>query len=421
MRSLYSLMIVLAALVLITGCGAPKPAPAPQSTAQKAVAPESAVSGSSSEEEVPQIESVKEAPDSEEAAATETAEDAAPAPAGSAPKLVVPEPEYDFGKMDNSEMVEHGFLIRNEGGSLLKIESVRASCGCTTTALKKKELEPGEELIIQANTNLKGRQGPQTKAITIFSNDPENPNYRLTIKGEAIASISLDPMNVSFGRIEDDEPREATVTIKSNKEDVNFTVRSAEVDGMTFIQQEVKEVVPGKEYQMVVKTQPQLPEGHHNGRIIIRTDSTERPVIWLTVSMQVIGALQIMPPLVNLRYTEEEGAVETQQISLTKGRISEFEITDVILPLDSMEHELIKAAPNVYRLVLKNMPRNDALEGKRVVVKTNREDYPEVYIPFNIYRPKLQSIPPQKVTDAAKSLNAAIVNKEIEEAIEANE
>ena len=65
MRSLYSLMIVLAALVLIAGCGAPKPAPAPQSTAQKAVAPESAVSGSSSEKEVPQIEIVKEAPDSE--------------------------------------------------------------------------------------------------------------------------------------------------------------------------------------------------------------------------------------------------------------------------------------------------------------------------------------------------------------------
>jgi hypothetical protein len=419
MRSVNTLVVMGLAALLIVGCGSPKPA---ADGPVKTVAP--AISETVEETQEPVLEevaedaaavaveaTVEEAP-AEETAVVEAVAEAAPAPKAEnpngTPRIVVPEPEYDFGKMDNSETVSHGFLIRNEGDATLKIESVRASCGCTTTALDKNELAPGEEVVIQANTNLKGRQGPQTKAISVFTNDPEKSMYRLTIKGEAIASISIDPMSVGFGRIEDDDAREETVTIKSNKEDVKFTVRSADVDGLDAISCEVKEVVPGKEYQLLVKTQANLPEGHHNGRIIIRTDSQERPVIWLSVSMQVVGALQIMPPVVNIRYTDEDQVLENQQISITKGRVAEFEITDVELPLDTMEYELKQAGENVYRLQLKNMPRNDDLDGKQVVLKTNIPNHEEIYIPFNIYKPKVSKAPKASVSKAAEVIKAEL-------------
>ncbi|NLN92166.1 MAG: DUF1573 domain-containing protein [Candidatus Hydrogenedens sp.] len=433
MRSVNTLLTLLLMAVIAVGCGSPQSAPAPQASAPvqapaivevpseeaTPVGEEEIVVEKAAEVEEESAAEKEEEPGEEEAVQEEPAPVAA-AVEGGTPKLVVPEPEYNFGQMDNSETVRHGFLIRNEGDGVLKIENVRASCGCTTTELEKKELQPGEEVSIQANTNLRGRQGPQTKAVTLFTNDPENPSYRLTMKGEAIASISIDPMNVGFGRIEDDDAREETVTIKSNKEDVEFTIRSVEADNMKFIKHELKEVTPGKEYQLLIRTEPALPEGHHTGRIIIRTDSTERPVIWMSVSMQVIGAIQIMPPVVNLRYTDEEGALENQQLSLTKGRVSTFEINEVVLPLDSMEFDLNNPAPNVYRLMLKNMPRNDDLEGKQVVLKTNIPEHPEVYIPFNIYKPKVKSVPPKKVTEAAKAV-AATLEKDEEESEEAAE
>ncbi len=170
---------------------------------------------------------------------------------------------------------------------------------------------------------------------------------------------------------------------------------------MDFVQHEIKEVEPNKKYELLVKVAGNLPVGNHNGRFVIRTGSPERAVIWLPVSMQVIGALEVMPPVVNIRFTEEPEELEQQQLSITAGRTSEFTIKEVVVPLDTIEHELIEAGPNAYRLRLSNMPRTDALEGKSIILRTDLEDTPEVVIPFNIYKPRVRQIPRPPATAPA--------------------
>lgn len=310
---------------------------------------------------------------------------------GGAPRLVVPEPEFNFGKLDNSEVAEHDFILRNEGTGILKIEKVQSSYGCITAELEMNELMPNEEIKIQAAFNLKGRQGPQNKAITVTSNDPENPSFQLRIVGEAIASISIDPMVVQFGRILDDNPRETKVVIQTNKEDISFKVQSAEIDDMEFIKHEIKEVERGKKYELHINTTGNLPVGNHNGRFIIRTDSAERAVIWLPVSMQVIGALEVMPPVVNIRYSGNPEEFEQQQLSITAGRVDEFVINEVVIPLNTIECELLEVGANYYKLRLFNMPRTRALKGKTIILRTNLTETPEVKIPFNIYTTRTSS------------------------------
>ncbi len=407
MRKGSLLVMMLVMMVGIMGCWkspaptTPAATPAPKTSEVKTPAPP-AEATPPAEKEAPVPATPAAAAPATEPAVTETpAPEGKPAVEGGVPKLVVPNPEYNFGKLDNSETVKSDFTLRNEGTALLKIENVRASCGCTTTALEKNELAPGEEVKIEASTNLKGRQGPQTKAITVTSNDPENPTFQLRIVGEAIASISIEPMAVQFGRIEDDNPRESKVVIQSNKEDISFKVQSVEIEDMDFIQHEIKELEPGKKYELNVKTSEKLPVGNHNGRFIIRTDNADRAVIWLPVSLQVIGALEVMPPVVNIRFSETAGEMEQQQLSITAGRAAEFSITEVVVPLDTIEHELIEAGPNAYRLRLTNMPRTDALEGKSIILRTNLEDTPEVQIPFNIYKPRVKQMPKPPAPPAA--------------------
>ena len=421
MRKGSLLAVLLVVMIGIMGCGksstptidAPKTAPAQQVPVKDAqaggdvgeveeAAPVAAPPAAPAPVAVPPVA----APAQESAAAPEAVQ--APE-GGGVPKLVVPNPEYNFGKLDNSETAECQFVLRNEGTGLLKIENVRASCGCTATALDKNELAPGEEVVLHASTNLKGRQGLQTKAVTVMSNDPDQPTFQLKIVGEAIASISIEPMAVQFGRIEDNEPREQKVVIQSNKEDITFKVQSAEIEDMDFIQHEIKEVEPGKKYEMIVKAAGDLPVGNHNGRFIIRTDSPERAVIWLPVSMQVIGALEVMPPVVNIRFSEVPDEMEQQQLSITAGRVAEFKINEVVVPLDTIQHELIEAGPNAYRLRLSNMPRTDALDGKNIILRTNLKDTPEVEIPFNIYKPRVRQLPtpPPAPATAAPAAAAA--------------
>ena len=104
------------------------------------------------------------------------------------PKVGVQQLSHDFGNINQGDVVNHSFVIANNGGDLLKINDVKASCGCTAASPDKKELKPGESTNIVVSFNSKGRKGPQTKTVTVTTNDPEKPQVTLTIKCNIIES-----------------------------------------------------------------------------------------------------------------------------------------------------------------------------------------------------------------------------------------
>lgn len=103
-----------------------------------------------------------------------------------APKIGVQQLSHDFGNVNQGDVVTHTFVITNNGGDVLKINDVKASCGCTAANPDKKELKPGESTNIVVSFNSKGRRGPQLKTVTVTTNDPENPQTALTFKCNVI-------------------------------------------------------------------------------------------------------------------------------------------------------------------------------------------------------------------------------------------
>jgi len=65
------------------------------------------------------------------------------------PEITVDQPDYDFGSVGLGYMVKHTFTLRNTGDETLEIVYVRASCGCTTTALLTTSLAPGESVPLE--------------------------------------------------------------------------------------------------------------------------------------------------------------------------------------------------------------------------------------------------------------------------------
>ena len=83
------------------------------------------------------------------------------------PKVSVQQVEYNFGNINQGDIVSHTFVISNNGGDLLKITDVRASCGCTAANPTKREVKPGESSNLEVTFNSKGRKGPQTKTVNV--------------------------------------------------------------------------------------------------------------------------------------------------------------------------------------------------------------------------------------------------------------
>jgi len=93
------------------------------------------------------------------------------------PELTVDEPTYDFGSIGQGYMVKHTFLLQNTGDQMLEIFRVRASCGCTTTALSTTQLAPGESVSLEVNV-LADHGTTKNVAIRIYTNAPDEHGTR---------------------------------------------------------------------------------------------------------------------------------------------------------------------------------------------------------------------------------------------------
>lgn len=100
-----------------------------------------------------------------------------------APKIEFENKIFDFGKGITGKEVPYSFIFTNKGKSELVIRKVTASCGCTATNPEKTNLKPGETSKIDIKFNTDGRVGEQHKSITVITNDPDNPEVILLVKG----------------------------------------------------------------------------------------------------------------------------------------------------------------------------------------------------------------------------------------------
>ena len=302
------------------------------------------------------------------------------------PAIMSPAPVFDFGEVDNSEKVVHDFVVKNVGDAPLEISNVKTSCGCTVAKLEVNTLQPGEETKISATLKLKGKQGHQTKKITVFSNDPKTPSYYLEFKGVAMATIMLEPKLLNMGRIMDNEAHTQTITVKSMKEGHSFNIEKVIVPDTAPFTTSTEEVVPGKEYRITATTKPNLAAGTLNGRITIMTDDPSRRALNVSVYGHVIGELQVRPDVVTIRSSSDANARKASQyLQVLPGRTREFELLKIIAPpIEGMTAELIKRKDNDYHIKLTGMPIDNSLKGKELIVATNLPQKPEIRIPFKV-------------------------------------
>ncbi len=103
---------------------------------------------------------------------------------GEVPKIFFPETRHDFGTVQEGKVVDYTFKLLNKGSSILEIEKVNTSCGCTAALLSSKKIEPGKGGTIKVEFDTKNRSGKIERTVAVTSNDPEEPNKILTISAD---------------------------------------------------------------------------------------------------------------------------------------------------------------------------------------------------------------------------------------------
>ena len=107
----------------------------------------------------------------------------ATAPAGPATTIQYENPVYDYGTVDEGEIVKHIYKFKNTGGEPLVISNCKGSCGCTVPTWPKEPIPAGGEGEIKVEFNSKGKPGPQSKRVTVTANTTPTETF-IEIKGE---------------------------------------------------------------------------------------------------------------------------------------------------------------------------------------------------------------------------------------------
>jgi len=107
-------------------------------------------------------------------------------PASLQPKLAISPEVWDLGKIEGGSSYNLTYIVYNSGKAPLKIDSVRASCGCTDVKISLNKILPRQYATLKATFHSGSMSGKVEKIIYIESNAPGQEINTVKIKAEVV-------------------------------------------------------------------------------------------------------------------------------------------------------------------------------------------------------------------------------------------
>ena len=146
---------------------------------------------------------------------------------------------HNFNVINEGVQAKYDFVFLNTGNQPIVIQSVNASCGCTTPFYTKEPILPNKKGLISASFDSNGRPGVFNKSVTVVSN-AKNGSITLTIQGEVKGKtqeqidaskiiLTLDKQSHDFGNVQAGQTVAQKFTVK-NTGKADLTIASVQSD-----------------------------------------------------------------------------------------------------------------------------------------------------------------------------------------------
>ena len=85
-------------------------------------------------------------------------------------KITLEETDFNFGSVNEGDVVKHTFKLKNVGNQPLLITDIRTTCGCTVPTWNKSPIAANANDQVEVKFDTKGKANEQVKKITIIAN-----------------------------------------------------------------------------------------------------------------------------------------------------------------------------------------------------------------------------------------------------------
>jgi len=226
-------------------------------------------------------------------------------PADAAPRLSVSQRVIDLGPIVEGARVPVTWHIENQGTADLVINRTAAACGCTVVELSddQRVVVPGASLDLTAQFDSRKRFGPQSKSVTVYSNDPLEPELRLLFQVEVESLFVAEPQSIlNLRDVQRGMIRERAIRIKPGpkRREVKIVEVSSRPDSpFTFEAKPVRTGdTVGQEIDVRVKDDVPLGPVGQGLRILVDVDGHQGEAL-LSLRGEVVGDITWLPKVVD--------------------------------------------------------------------------------------------------------------------------
>jgi hypothetical protein len=214
-----------------------------------------------------------------------------------APHAVVENPGFRFGVVVQGTVVEHEFILRNDGTAPLELSHPEMKAPLLATKLPR-TIEPGARSVLRFTLDTASLAGPFDGQIFLSLNDPDQSKMRLVFAGRVAHSIEVMPMPAVYLPTTKGASKEGSVEI-INHEPEPIEVLKVENPSAT-IKTRIEKLEAGRRYRLAVALQPDAPVGRRTDILIVRTSSRKTPEVNVAVNTYVHEKVYTFPEAVDL-------------------------------------------------------------------------------------------------------------------------
>jgi hypothetical protein len=299
------------------------------------------------------------------------------------PKAVFSETRFEFGELESGTIVEHEFVLKNEGSAPLLIQKVSMMAPLLVTRMPH-EIAAGTEGAIHFKLDTATLAGRFEGSILVFLNDPALPQANLTLAGRVVRPIELTPMPAFFVAGQRGRGNRAAIEIVNHEQEPLRIEKIAHpTERFTTRLETLKQ---GQRYRLTLTLKPDGPSGKSMEPIVIRTSSKKMPVLKLDANTYLFERVHNFPEVVNfgmLHVGEARGAALTLMIYEEGGADFQLKLnTDV--PFLSLQGERGQKGDR-YQVKITLIPEKIQLGPIKgsIIIDTNDREFPRVVVPVS--------------------------------------
>lgn len=208
--------------------------------------------------------------------------------------------KVDFGKVVQGEVLTTQFHFKNAGDSVLVIDKIKTSCGCTAALASKDKFQPGEDGDLKVTFKTRGYSGKVSKYIYVYSNNSNASRTVLTVTADIEVppgpKIRLERTSADIGLILKGEEIQTETLIRNTGErelEVTFSHRNARFYQKGKELKRPLKIASGKQKEVNIHIQSPVQAGALREYILLKTNDPLRPNLSFYIRGYVVTEEQL--------------------------------------------------------------------------------------------------------------------------------